>query len=51
MEIQGIHLQYQTSRLRPTGHVACVGEEIKYGGVDCRLEGRERVEDRSVEGK
>ena len=49
MGIQGIHLQYQTSRLRSTGHVALVGEEIKYGGADCRPEGRERVEDRSVE--
>ena len=33
MEIQGIHLLDQTSRLRSTGHVAGTREEIKYNGV------------------
>ena len=33
MEIHGTHLLDQTSRLRSTGHVAGIGEEIKYNGV------------------
>jgi len=40
MDIQRILLQYQTSTLISTRHVACVGEEIKYSGVDCRPEGK-----------
>jgi len=33
VEIHGTHLLDQTSRLRSTGHVAGIGEEIKYNGV------------------
>ena len=40
MDIQRIYLLYQTSRLRSTGQVARIGEEIKYNGVDNRPEGK-----------
>ena len=44
MEIQGTHLLEQTSRLRSTGHVEGIDEEIKYNGVVSTPVGKRKCE-------
>jgi hypothetical protein len=40
MEIQRIHLLDETSRLRSTERIACVGVENKHNGLVSRSEGK-----------